>query len=809
MVYRFGLSKLLSLIHFVLITAFTVAGSSNLLCQNVGVVERALGANQAALNAIPIQGSAGTDFAISMAVPSIEPWSVVSAPTWLNPGGVRVYSPGNGIGCGTGDVTKVTYACFGVTANVGPIRNGVIVINIPTLGNFGINITQSGNGGSAISAEPFSTWNSTSLSAIPSAGSNGSSLAIALRGPQNATWRVVSGPSWAAPLLYAGISGSSTSGNRCIGQGPQQYVCFQVSPNRAKSRSDVLIVESPGLGTTAFNLIQLGLPSGPCSPTAKQLLNRTSISALYVNDTSANTNVTGFYVPPPTPKSPQMMRYCDPQFGTDVLLLGGQADKSLDEGTDSRGQLGFNYNSTKIATVVTNGTVRVYSIDPLGLTASNPVTLSPIYYNGERISIDATTAFWSGDPTTPNVLIYASGLRVFSFTLNADNTINQSTVAKIADFAAEFGNNRAMRRCSASRTAKRIGCSVQETITWSRIGYVVFDLTTTSPGYHIVVSHINSGANPTEIPNFQRAGSGDYVYTLYNPRENGYKFYIDRSGQYAVFYGDFVNQALPGVDSLQSAAVLNLSNLQFGFLQGTGHGDLGPGFALAINSGAGSCVGCLKKWDLATLSSDPTPLIYLNNVKFSNGFDTLLTYPGYPTFPTFTSDNREGVPVSNFPREGMPWLGAAPGFRPVVATDNGLWIQGAHWPNQTYISLSSESPYAAVYFGDNQVPPPDPSYVQHPAFSDEIIVHQVACDPLQQDCQKPLCDGLLHLPNSLPSPTNCLLMTWQRLARTYNTSVRRFGYIQPIQSRDGKLIAFPSNLGDPNNSTQVLIVRAH
>ena len=95
----------------------------------------------------------------------------------------------------------------------------------------------------------------------------------------------------------------------------------------------------------------------------------------------------------------------------------------------------------------------------------------------------------------------------------------------------------------------------------------------------------------------------------------GYKLAIDKSGRYVQFFAwepshldsDYVDTYNPSV--ILDLVALAASSQPFSFQQAGGHGDIGTGFEVQQTTYNGTCVTCFKRWDLASLSSDPSPFV--------------------------------------------------------------------------------------------------------------------------------------------------------------------------------------------------------
>ncbi len=365
-----------------------------------------------------------------------------------------------------------------------------------------------------------------------------------------------------------------------------------------------------------------------CEPTAKQLANRISRKPLPV---------------PPLPKLPEPgEKYCDPTFGTEVLRLSDNVrDRVMNVTNDINvigptGQFGFNKNGTRFALFSNNGQLRIHSLDPEELTASPGRYIDPFVSDGKPVYPNSSNILWSGssEPDAPDTMLFGAGMGIYK--VNVAQPVNgQYPAAMIADLSSLFDGNQdsnpkilgipSLMRCSASRDTYTIGCSILITTIvggYQRIGYVIVQLAShaaDSPAtnWQVKAKWIN-GIDSNDIFDYQKVelqGSDHKIhsYTLTSPYEigldkrGGYKFTVDRSGRYALFASW---DPLGDSGRFNTSVVLDLGKLAngdqpFKFLQASGHGDVGFGVFVGMNTAYGSCSMCMKTWNLATLNSDP------------------------------------------------------------------------------------------------------------------------------------------------------------------------------------------------------------
>jgi hypothetical protein len=365
-----------------------------------------------------------------------------------------------------------------------------------------------------------------------------------------------------------------------------------------------------------------------CEPTARQLANRASRESIPMTD---------------FPRLPDPgQKYCDPTFGTEVMRVSDIVRDAVVDYTNNGnvvgplGQFGFNKNSTRFGLFTTSGLVRLYTLDPEELTASGGKYLYPVVYNARPLSFNSSTLVWSGSSAAdaPDTILFGAGMSIYK--VNVTQPVNgQYRAQMIADFSKIFDSSKdtnpknygvpSLMRCTASRDTLTFGCSIMIATpagAYPRIGYIVARLyshATDRPttNWQIKAQHIN-GIDSDDMAGYQTVelpGSDDkaHTYTLTSPYEpglderGGYKFSIDKSGRFALF-GSWDPQGEAG--KYNTNVVLDLEKVAngdqpFSFLQAGGHGDVGYGIYVGMNTAYGTCGSCMKTWDLATLNSDP------------------------------------------------------------------------------------------------------------------------------------------------------------------------------------------------------------
>ena len=347
-----------------------------------------------------------------------------------------------------------------------------------------------------------------------------------------------------------------------------------------------------------------------CSPTPEQVSNRNSNLSIPI------------VVPPALPLAGQ--KYCDPTFGTEVLRISD--DDSMLNMVDNNSQVGFNKDSSKIATFTGGGVIRVYDLDPVSLTKiGQGKTIWPIPApDGGYLEGNATTAFWSRADNSDAKHTILIGARLSYYKVDVD-TGKATLLADLRNLVSSslptnpnnFGKL-SFNRCSASSDTSIIGCAIvlrTPDERYPRVGYVVFQLLSqfsSDPSQNwIIKAKFINGIDSREVDTFQdftmRGSDGvTYTYSAYNPYEGGYKIAIDRSGRFLVLSagtGGLNYNSSIVVDTVKQSA----NQQAVSFLQAGGHGDFGNRVFVGMTTSYGTCSTCMKKWDLSTLTSDPNP----------------------------------------------------------------------------------------------------------------------------------------------------------------------------------------------------------
>ena len=370
-----------------------------------------------------------------------------------------------------------------------------------------------------------------------------------------------------------------------------------------------------------------------CSPSSQQSANRISRTSITLAAT------------PPLPAWGG--KFCDATFGTEVMRISDGAGTAV--WVDDLGQRGFNKDSTKLAINLSSGNIEVYSLDPnaLSVVGTGGINLSPVVDSATNSNISvpygASNAFWSGssDADAPVTMLMASGMSYYKV------NVTNNTATKLVDLSSLITSQASdygvayLKRCSASRDTSVIACSIllDNSVTiygkparsYPRIGYVAFQILSTTPSnpatnFTVKAKFIN-GIDSANLATNQTvtltspSESTSYTYTLTSPYElgmdvhGGYKLAIDKSGRYVQFFAwepshldsDYVDTYNPSV--ILDLVALAASSQPFSFQQAGGHGDIGTGFEVQQTTYNGTCVTCFKRWDLASLSSDPSPFV--------------------------------------------------------------------------------------------------------------------------------------------------------------------------------------------------------
>jgi hypothetical protein len=354
---------------------------------------------------------------------------------------------------------------------------------------------------------------------------------------------------------------------------------------------------------------RIRITDGNCHPTPTQISNRTSTGL--VTDTPLGA-IPDFNVP-----------YCDDAFGTRVMRVtpenftdpnGGAVDMSSVALTSTQ-QAGFNSDNTRLIIDGTGGAVLI-NINQSG--ASPVVTSYETLVGNIKLAGAGTTAyanyginyFW--DATDPNILYFVSNVQILRADLSAKvGGFYQAVI--IADLSAvnasaEGGSSGyVFWRCSASYSVRQMACADQAIWdgSYKRIGWIAFQITdlasSASPttNYTVLGKFIN-GIDSTHEYDYQSYTIGSQLIYPLSPNEagsttsqppgwncngggscGGYKFTIDRSGDYVIFASTSTNGL---VTAMEAQVAYKLSDGSKKILQGTGHGDPGNGKYFAINS---------------------------------------------------------------------------------------------------------------------------------------------------------------------------------------------------------------------------------
>lgn len=344
-----------------------------------------------------------------------------------------------------------------------------------------------------------------------------------------------------------------------------------------------------------------------CIPTATQLANQVSTAAIAL---------------PTFPSLPAAGgKYCDPTYGREILRVSDDSSSYV----NVVGQVAFNKPSTRLATLKANGTVRIYSIDPARMTTSSGTDVAPIVnaVGGGTLLISDAAYWWSlsTDADAANTLLFVAGVSLYKIDVTA--LVSGNFVAyEIANFGSLLTGltDPYLRRCSASATTMVIGCAVGTPAAYKVVGYLIATLLTHDAGspttnWTTKKKFIN-GTDSASLSDYQtvtRTGSDmvNYTYALTSPIEagygaqGGYKFWVDRSGEYGVFPSYSVNDSGVASGQYNTQAIVNLNTSAITFMQAAGHGDVGVGYFAGVNSGYGDCATCTKIWPLADMTTDP------------------------------------------------------------------------------------------------------------------------------------------------------------------------------------------------------------
>lgn len=365
-----------------------------------------------------------------------------------------------------------------------------------------------------------------------------------------------------------------------------------------------------------------------CIPTSTQLANRTSTSAIAV---------------PTQPALPAAGHsYCDPTYGTRVLRVSD--DAYLDNSVSVVGAVAWNKSSTRLATIVTGGLLRTYSVNPTAFTSSAGTTIYPIVnaVGGAALSFNSAAFFWSlsSDSDAADTLLIVSGMSVYKLNVTTPPVSGNYQAYKIADLSSLVTTlwNPFLQRCSASSDTGVIGCSIELGASdpggheFARVGYVVFTLPTQSTAspttnWAVKAKFVN-GVDSATISDYQsvtRLSANDgvtwtYQYTSVYEQGigagGGYKFYLDRTGRYILFSAYTSNDAgyTSGRYNPQVVVDMNGSGASaITFTQGGGHGDPGYGTFVGENTSYGLYPAQMKLWTLASMTTDPGPDVVVNN----------------------------------------------------------------------------------------------------------------------------------------------------------------------------------------------------
>jgi len=567
------------------------------------------------IESVPATGDGGGAYVITVVDSTssyINGWSVTSLPSWLS-GSVFVSPTGSCAG-----TQSYTYGCVFVAANSGAARSGVIMLNIPGYGSYGLNIGQLGTSGGLITTSIIGS--SGPMNAIPATGTyfgtDAAYYSFKVTSPSSVTWSVTSNPTW--------IEYGAVFLNSCLGTQSYEYGCFWVPSNTGAARSGTIVVDVPGYGQSAFNLIQ----AGGCTP---NLTNQTSTAKL-----------TPTAISLPSPGVP----YCDSTFGTQVMRISDDAMNSAypsefaDYQNDYFGQYGFNSDATRLLLWVGP----YDSSDPYSarkIFGFNPSTFAKdtskdqwltIWYNGGHPGGDL---FWSA--TEPTILYLTSGVQVYRVDVTAQGDASHSNTKLIADLTSFMpsgtslfpsGGGPNLERCSMSADNFVIACNIQQNIApYKSIGYTAVRLTSLNPTAAIspanpnctnLYTYINSSTTQYQTFNITVGG----VVRTYLPiagGSGGYKLQIDRSGRHIIHSGLYCTSAntncgssftdvnnAPGGGAIILDTQSTAPGAFVGLIPNPRHGDAGNGLVMGWDWLDGGINIAIRTVTLSTLTTDPT-----------------------------------------------------------------------------------------------------------------------------------------------------------------------------------------------------------
>lgn len=201
-----------------------------------------------------------------------------------------------------------------------------------------------------------------------------------------------------------------------------------------------LKVTRPPMGDAAFNVSMVasdgrtGSLPGVQSAVAKWRMTESVCEPTeqqIANRTSKETLLI-----PPQPMLPEPGRtYCDPTFGTEVLRVSDNVNS--ENIISPLGQFGFNKTATRFGLFSSGGQLRVHTIDPQALASSPGRNIEPIVRNGTTLYINSAAIFWSGsnEPDAADTIVFASGMALYKANV-ARPVNNQYQASMIADLSS-------------------------------------------------------------------------------------------------------------------------------------------------------------------------------------------------------------------------------------------------------------------------------------------------------------------------------------------------------------------------------------